>query len=72
MANKKTAIQARYDSSNTRHFHLKYNLKTDADILAHLDKQTSIQGYIKSLIRADIAANGGAQEEEEQWPSSED
>lgn len=71
MGNKRTEIKARYDKVNSRHFHLKYNLKTDADILAHLDKQTSIQGYIKSLIRADIAANGGAQEEQ-QWPSSED
>ena len=64
MATKKTASQARYDSTNTRHFHLKYNLKTDADILAILDKQPSIQGYIKSLIRADIAAHNPQQEEE--------
>ena len=28
---------------------------TDADILAKLDKVESKQGYIKSLIRADLA-----------------
>ena len=51
---KRRAIQ-KYDSSNTRQIHLKLNLNTDADILAKLDEQDSIQGYIKELIREDIA-----------------
>ena len=72
MGNKKTEIKARYDKVNTRRYNLKYNLKTDADILAQLDKQPSIQGYIKSLIRADIAANGGTQEVDPECPSSSD
>jgi len=72
MGSRRTETKARYDKANTRHFHLKYNLKTDADILAQLDKQSSIQGYIKSLIRADIAAHGGAQEVEHSCPSSSD
>lgn len=59
MGNKKTVNQARYDSVNTRHFHLKYNVKTDADILNWLENKGSIQGYIKQLIRADIAAHAG-------------
>lgn len=72
MGNRKTEIKARYDKANTRRYNLKYNVKTDADILAQLDKQPSIQGYIKTLIRADIAANGGTQEVEHSCPSSED
>lgn len=50
---KREAI-ARYDAKATRQIHLKLNLKTDADILEHLGKQDSIQGYIKRLIREDM------------------
>lgn len=50
---KKRAIK-KYDAANTKQYHLKLNLKTDADIIAHLEKQESIQGYIKKLIRADM------------------
>lgn len=45
----------KYDSANTRQYHLKLNLKTDADIIKHLERKESIQGYIKELIRADMA-----------------
>lgn len=57
MGNTKTINQAKYDSVNTRHFHIKYNNKTDADILSWLESKPSIQGYIKQLIRADIATH---------------
>lgn len=50
-----TERQARYDAANTVQIKLKLNLATDADILAHLAQQDSKQGYIKALIRADIA-----------------
>lgn len=46
--------QARYDAKATSRVFLKLNKKTDADILARLDEVESKQGYIKSLIRADI------------------
>lgn len=46
---------AKYDAKNTRQYHLKLNLKTDADIIKRLEQQESIQGYIKDLIRADMA-----------------
>ena len=46
---------AKYDAANTRQIHLKLNTKTDADILEHLDKQKSKQGYIKKVIRRDMA-----------------
>ena len=44
----------KYDAKNTKQYHLKLNLGTDADIIAKLDSVKSTQGYIKSLIRADI------------------
>ena len=46
---------AKYDAKNTRQYHLKLNLKTDADIIREFEQQESIQGYIKRLIREDIA-----------------
>jgi hypothetical protein len=45
----------KYDAANTKQIHLKLNLQTDADILARLQEVDSIQGYIKRLIRDDIA-----------------
>lgn len=47
--------QARYDADNTVRVTLKLNRKTDADIIAQLEKQPNKQGYIKSAIRASIA-----------------
>ena len=44
----------KYDSENTKQIHLKLNKTTDADVLAFLERQDSIQGYIKRLIREDI------------------
>lgn len=51
--------KARYDAQNARHISMKFNKKTDADILAKFDEQASVQRYIKRLIREDIARNGG-------------
>lgn len=52
---KRAAIQ-RYDAAHTKQIKLKLNLKTDADILEHLNEQKSIQGYIKKLIRRDMGS----------------
>jgi hypothetical protein len=46
--------QARYDSKRTRTISLKLNKGTGADILKKLEEVGNVQGYIKSLIRADI------------------
>lgn len=54
-----------YDKANTKQVKFKFNIKTDADILEHLKRQTNIQGYIKALIRADIAARQAAEEKED-------
>ena len=48
----------KYDKKNTKLFALKANLTTDADICERLESVGNIQGYIKSLIRADIASGG--------------
>ena len=55
----KNQAKDRYDKENTRPLKLKLNLKLDADILAKLDAEPSMQGYIKRLIREDISRNGG-------------
>lgn len=64
MPTKDTIRQAAYDKANCRRLQLKFNLRTDADVLAQLDKQKSVQGYIRSLIRADIAAQDAHKESE--------
>lgn len=46
-----------WDAKNTTYVSLKLNNKTDADIIERLAKQASKQGYIKELIRKDIAEN---------------
>ena len=51
----KNKAKDKYDKENTRPLKLKFNLKHDADILEKLDSVPSMQGYVKELIRADIA-----------------
>lgn len=46
--------QAKYDKINTKCFSLKLNKNHDGDILNKLESVGNVQGYIKSLIRADI------------------
>ena len=48
------AASARYDKANTRQISIKLNLRTDAHMLAHLDAQPNVQGYIKRLIINDM------------------
>ena len=51
--------KARYDKANARHISMKFNIKTDADILTRLAQEESVQRYIKRLIREDIARGEG-------------
>ncbi len=53
-AAKRKAIQ-KYDAANTKQVHLKLNRKTDANVIAWLEGQDNVQGYIKQLIANDIA-----------------
>lgn len=50
---------ARYDAKNTIQMHLKLNTTTDKDVIEKLDSVESKQGYIKDLIRKDIAISFG-------------
>lgn len=45
----------RYDAKTAVRVSLKLNKGTDADVLRRLEEVPSKQGYIKELIRADIA-----------------
>ena len=55
MATKATERQRRYDSTHCTGFYLKLNNETDSDVIYKLSKLKSKQGYIKQLIREDIA-----------------
>ena len=55
-AQKRASIK--YDKENTTQNMIKLNKKTDADILDHLSKIDNVQGYIKQLIRNDMAKDG--------------
>ena len=46
----------KYDAAHSVNIGVKFNRKTDADILAFLDTLNNKAGYIKKLIRADIAS----------------
>ena len=51
----------KYTASHTKQFKCNFNLEYDADILAKLNSVSNKQGYIKELIRADIAKQKGEQ-----------
>ena len=59
MANKSTESQVRasikYNKENTVQISLKLNRSTDADLIDSLNRVKNKQGYIKELIRRDIA-----------------
>ena len=59
MANKSTESQIRasvkYNKENTVQISLKLNRSTDADLIDSLNRVANKQGYIKELIRKDIA-----------------
>jgi len=57
MSEKKTTAKERYDARTAVRISLKLNKGTDADVLQRLEEVPSKQGYIKTLIRADIAKN---------------
>ena len=46
--------QEKYDSENTVQIKMKLNRTTDKEILEKLESVGNKQGYIKSLIRADV------------------
>lgn len=55
MAKNHSIAQAKYDSTHCKYYSLKMNLENDADVITRLSEVESMQGYIKQLIRDDIA-----------------
>ena len=47
-----------WQKKNTKTVLLRFNIRTDRDVLQQLDNVKSKQGYIKELIRADMKAKG--------------
>ena len=47
----------KFNKEKTKVIPVRLNFKTDADILSHLETVSSKMGYIKKLIRADMAKN---------------
>jgi len=47
--------QERYKKKNIKQIKFELNYNTDADIIERLEQQPNKQGYIKKLIRDDIA-----------------
>ena len=62
MANRRTEIQLKYDKTNCTFMTFKFNNKTDEDILQKLASVENRQGYVKQLIREDIAKGSQKQE----------
>lgn len=44
-----------WDLAHTKQIKMKLNLNTDADIIAYLGEKENTQGYLKNLIRYDMA-----------------
>ena len=55
MPNKASIRQARYDSTHCKVYTIKLHLENDKDIVEKLSSVPSMQGYIKQIIREDIA-----------------
>lgn len=53
---RKSRVKAsvKYNEANVKQIKLNLNLKTDADIIEHLNMCENVQGYIKNLIRKDM------------------
>ena len=52
--------QQNYNARNTTPILFRFNNKNDADIISWLAAQENRQGYIKRLIREDMAAQGNS------------
>lgn len=54
---RKLTPQQRYAKKNIKQFKIDCVITTESDIIEKLESVSNKAGYIKSLIRADIAAN---------------
>lgn len=56
----KYAAQARYQAKTRKRLPINLNTNTDQDIIAFLETLDNLNGYIKDLIRADMAKRNQA------------
>lgn len=59
IAEKKETPQKRYDKANTKTYGVKVVITTERDIYEKLEATPNKSGYIKDLIKKDIAKNKG-------------
>ena len=55
MSDTKYTPQLRYMEKAIRRINFSLNRNTDSDIIEHLESMGNVQGYLKGLVRADIA-----------------
>lgn len=55
MATKASIAKMKYDKTHVKQYPLRMNLVYDADIIDKLSSVPNVQGYIKQLVREDIA-----------------
>ena len=55
IAERKERPQDRFDKANSKRYVIKVMTRTEADIIERLESQGNKAGYIKRLIREDIA-----------------
>lgn len=60
MTDKRQTPQDRYNAKNLRQFMVKINRSTEPELLEYLESVDNVQGYIKALIRADMARHDNA------------
>lgn len=63
MPKSSTLAQRKYDAANCKFYHLKFNRKTDANVIRKLDSVSSKQDYIRQLILSDIAGETDKKED---------
>ena len=71
MTTPRTKASIKYNSTHVKQIKLNLNLRTDQDIINHLETLENKQGYIKGLIREDIAKEqeGGSGDEAPRNPA---
>ena len=63
MPTSRTISQRKYDTANCTFYNLKFNNRTDADVIAKLASVPSKQDYIRQLIRKDLAQDADNKKE---------
>ena len=58
MGTPRTKAANKYHKEHCRQYCLRFNRGTDADVIARIEAQENKQGYLKRLIRQDIAKGG--------------